>query len=237
MLLSPWERGEHSENAALSRLSHELRTPITVIALAGHLLERSVADADGATALFLLKKASSRMAVVVEDLLLYTRLRGTNPGVGRAEVDFGALVQGVVAGLEVGARTRGAVIVIRAGAAARMRGDSCMLANAARQLISNAVAFSPRGGVIAIAVERRGDGIELSVADDGPGIPSERLSFIFQAFYQGENAMVRENGGLGLGLTLARLVAEAHGGRVSVESRTGGGSRFALWLRANEVYD
>ena len=226
----PWARGEHAENAAYSRLSHELRTPITVITLAGYLLESSVSDENGALALCHLKKASARMTLVVEDLLLYTRLRGRRPGVGRVEVELGVLTQNVVAALGERADELGVEIVIRADDPAQIQGDSYLLTNAVRQMVSNALAFSPRGGVIAIRVERRGGGIELSVEDSGPGIPAERLPFIFQAFYQGENPMIREIGGLGLGLTLARLVAEAHGGRGSVESRTGGGSRFALWL-------
>jgi histidine kinase len=97
-------------------------------------------------------------------------------------------------------------------------------------LISNAVKFTPAGGRVRVALRRRGEDVEISVVDTGVGIPREDLERIFDRFYQVEDHLTRQQGGMGLGLSIVRGLVELHGGRVWAESVLGRGSRFVVVL-------
>ena len=97
-------------------------------------------------------------------------------------------------------------------------------------LISNALKYTPAGGVVRVAVERAGAGAVVSIRDSGIGIPREELSRVFERFYQVDKARGPQRG-TGLGLAIAREIVEAHGGRIAVDSRgRGKGAEFRVWL-------
>jgi signal transduction histidine kinase len=96
-------------------------------------------------------------------------------------------------------------------------------------LVDNAVKFSPEGGVVSVGVDEAVDGVRLWVCDGGPGIAPEDQPHIFERFYRGQGARAA---GSGLGLAIAQSVVQAHGGRLSVDSAPGQGSRFEIWLPA-----
>jgi signal transduction histidine kinase len=106
--------------------------------------------------------------------------------------------------------------------------DSHRIGQVLRNLLDNAVAHTPEGGAITIAAVEQGDWVEVSVADTGEGIPSADLPNVFERFYRVDKSRARATGGSGLGLTIAKRLVEAHGGRISVESELGKGSRFAF---------
>ncbi len=97
-------------------------------------------------------------------------------------------------------------------------------------LLENAVKHTGKGGIITVAAARRGEWVEISVSDTGEGIPAEDLPNIFERFYRVDRSRARATGGSGLGLTIARRLVEAHGGRITVQSELGKGSRFAFTL-------
>ena len=97
-------------------------------------------------------------------------------------------------------------------------------------LLSNALRFTPRGGSIRVAATARGEAVEVSVQDSGPGIPAEALPYIFERFYRSDKARAREGGGSGLGLAIARQLARAHGGELTAENAAEGGAVFRLRL-------
>ncbi|UCD22818.1 MAG: HAMP domain-containing protein [Chloroflexota bacterium] len=97
-------------------------------------------------------------------------------------------------------------------------------------LLENAVKHTGKGGIITVAAARRGEWVEISVCDTGEGIPAEDLPNIFERFYRVDRSRARATGGSGLGLTIARRLVEAHGGRITVQSELGKGSRFAFTL-------
>ena len=101
------------------------------------------------------------------------------------------------------------------------------LRRALRNLIDNGIAH---GGGASVAVEERADEIELRVEDEGPGIPAERLAEVLEPFRRLEESRNRESGGAGLGLAIARAVAQSHGGRLTLANRPGGGLRASLAL-------
>jgi len=103
-------------------------------------------------------------------------------------------------------------------------------------LLENAVAHTPKGGAIKVTASARGKWLEVSVSDTGEGIPAEDLPHIFERFYRVDKSRARATGGSGLGLTIARRLVEAHGGRITVESKLGKGSRFSFTLPVAEQH-
>ncbi len=111
-----------------------------------------------------------------------------------------------------------------------VRADVRRLAQILRNLLSNAITYTPSGGVIRVAARPAPDGVEVTVADSGPGIPAEHLPFLFERFYRTDASRSRQTGGAGLGLAIVKQLAAAHGGRVWVESEVGRGALFGLSL-------
>ena len=99
-------------------------------------------------------------------------------------------------------------------------------------LLSNAVKFTPPGGQVRVAVRRVGDSVEMTVTDTGVGIPPQELERIYDRFYQVEDHLTRQHGGMGLGLSIVKGLVELHGGRVWAESVPDRGSRFVVLLPA-----
>src|SRR5215469_10405620 len=95
-------------------------------------------------------------------------------------------------------------------------------------LVDNAIKYTPEGGQIELRVSRENRSAVIEVSDTGRGIPAEALPFVFNRFYRVDRARSRETGGSGLGLAIAKSICELHGGRISVQSSVGGGSRFRV---------
>ena len=110
------------------------------------------------------------------------------------------------------------------------RGDGDLLKQLLLNLVDNAIAYTPPGGRVELSLDVDGAWARLSVRDTGSGIPPEDLERIFERFYRLDEARTRRSGGAGLGLAIARWIAEAHGGHIAVESAVGQGSVFTLVL-------
>ena len=111
-----------------------------------------------------------------------------------------------------------------------MEGDRSMVKQVMRILCDNAVKYTPKGGVVTLGIERKPGWVTLSVQDNGPGISQEDLPKIFDRFYRADVARKSENGGHGLGLSIARIIVMAHGGKLRVRSKVGVGSTFYVDL-------
>ena len=105
-----------------------------------------------------------------------------------------------------------------------------MIKQVMRILCDNAVKYTPKGGTITIGVQRRPGGCTLSLSDTGPGIAPEELPKIFERFYRSDSARKAESGGHGLGLSIARIIVVAHGGKLRVRSKLGAGTTFSIDL-------
>lgn len=205
-----------AKRALLLAISHELRSPITRARLHAELLPEEGEAAAQRTALL---RDLQEMADLVSDLLESERLAGGHAVLNREPVDLPALAREVV--LELAARhLRAADIVIEADADLHAVGaDRTRLRLLLRNLLDNALRH---GGDAAQAPElllsRTPQGVAIEVRDHGPGVPDEQLAQLAQAFYRPDSARTRAAGGVGLGLYLCRLVAQAHGGRLVLEN-------------------
>jgi signal transduction histidine kinase len=155
----------------------------------------------------------------------------------RELVAVDALVRDAVSSVSGAAKARQVEISQASGASGRsFAGDRKLLLRAIENLLSNALKYSPDGGVVETAVRWNRDDVEIEIADRGAGIPDDLKRELFQKFGSLEVTRGESRRGIGLGLYLVRLVANAHGGRAVVRDREGGGAAFALLLPpANEA--
>ena len=221
--------------------SHELRTPVTNILGYIETLEE-VQDAsaeDRARFVGIIRRNAERLAAIIEDMLELARLESpeasAGPGVERTTV-LGMLEE-VSASFAPDADRKDIRIDLECDPGLRADLNHGLMGQALGNLVANAIRYSPSGTVIRVTARRINTGndagaVELSVEDQGPGIPEEHLSRLFERFYRVDPARSRELGGTGLGLAIAKHVAMLHGGEIAVTSEMGRGSRF--WIRVPE---
>lgn len=212
--------------------SHELRNPLAVIRTN---LEVTLADPDAAAddlrrTAEVVERSTERMSRLVDDLLVYAR-KGTL-SLEREPVDAALLVADASDEFEAFAETRGVHLAQSADPGLWVLGDRLALRQALANLLANAVRHSPVGSTIRVRAGQEGPWVWLSVEDEGPGIDPADHDRVFQRFWRGDPKEGREQGRSGLGLTIVRQTAEAHGGEVKLASQPGAGSAFALWLPA-----
>jgi two-component system phosphate regulon sensor histidine kinase PhoR len=227
-------RADQIRRDFVANVSHELRTPLT--AIRGYVEALSEGDAspdENRRFLDIILRHSLRMERLVKDLLRLARLDAGQEALELASCDARALVQSVVADLSPSLDVKGQQVDVTVQAGAEtLRGDPAKLHDALRNLVANAGAYAPEQTLIQIDVRSQGDRVAIAVSDQGPGIPDEDLSRIFERFYRVDKSRARDPGGTGLGLAIVKHLVELHGGRVWVENRAGGGARFIIELRA-----
>ena len=212
----------------LSIATHELRTPVTSVRGYAQLAQRSLdrdPNADIRKELETIVRQSDRLAALIAQLLDASQLQAGTLTVMPVRTDVSALAREATAVAEI-ADSHRLVVDITPGIWADV--DPVRFEEILANLIDNARKFTPAGGAIAVRLGDEGDELELSVADEGPGIPSDRLANVFDRFYRAHDD--RGIAGLGLGLYIAREIVARHGGRISVASIPGEGSTFTVRL-------
>ena len=220
----------------VSLVSHELRSPMAAVVGAAQTLRarwRELDPAQREAFLGLISQETNRLAALIGDVLDTSRIEGGTFSYSFGDVDLAALVGDSVDSAAVGqdeVRVRGAV----AGPLPRVRGDRARLRQVLANLIDNAVKYAPAGGEVEVRAYVEDGHIHVDVRDRGPGIQPEDQRLIFEKFGRvATNAHTQP--GTGLGLFIARSIAEAHGGRLAVESAPGRGSVFTLELPVESV--
>ena len=211
----------------LADTSHELRSPLTVIRANLGFLWR---DTDPDTRAECLREAeteAARMSRLVTDLLLLGQST-SDALLRRAPLELGGLLHEVADRARAQSPDRS--VEVRVGSQLTAHADADRVRQLLWNLVENALRYTPAGGAVRLSLSRDEQCAHLSVADEGPGIATEHLPHIFDRFYRVDPARSRATGGSGLGLAIVRHIAEAHGGRVSVESEPGRGSVFRVWL-------
>jgi signal transduction histidine kinase len=212
--------------------SHELRNPLAVIRTN---LEVTLSDPDASAEELrhtaeVVERSTERMTRLVDDLLVYARKGALS--IARDPVDVSALVIEAADEFAVSADVAGIHLAKDSPPGLWILGDRLALRQALANLLANAVRYTPVGGSIRVRAGREGAWIWMSVEDQGPGIAVEDQDRVFQRFWRGDPHEGREQGRSGLGLTIVRQIAEAHGGEAKLASVVGQGSAFALWLPA-----
>jgi signal transduction histidine kinase/CheY-like chemotaxis protein len=204
----------------LATVSHELRTPLTSIVGWTRLLRGGqLSPAKAAAALETIDRNATAQTRLIEDLLDVSRIVTGKLRLDLAPMDLGTAVRDAVESQRPTALARNITLSLAIEAELPpIRGDAVRLQQLVWNLVSNAVKFTPPGGAVHVEVLRQGDSLEVRVRDNGPGIPDHALPFIFDAFRQADGGTTRVYGGLGLGLAVARRVAELHGGSVAAEN-------------------
>ena len=174
---------------------------------------------------------TQRMERLVKDLLRLARLDAGQEMLDIVACDTRTLAEAVVADVGRTAEERGQRVEITvAPGAETVRGDPAKLHDALRNLVANAITYSPEGSTIRIDVTSAGGRVTIAVGDEGPGIPDEDLTRVFERFYRVDKSRARDPGGTGLGLAIVKHLIELHRGRVHVENRPEGGARFMITL-------
>lgn len=209
--------------------AHELRTPLTSLRGYAELYRQgAIPDEAGvANAMGRIESEGGRMARLVEDMLLLARL-DQQRGLETKPVDLVPVVREAVDDFRVVAPDR--PIATDLADAAVVRGDRLRLRQVIDNFLVNARIHTPPGTPVRVAVTRKGHEVELSVADQGPGIPPEDQARVFERFWRADPARVRSRGGTGLGLAIVASLVQAHGGSVSLASQPGHGATFTVRL-------
>ena len=217
-----------------ANVSHELRTPLTAIQWASQTLEVTAHSDPEATRRFAstINRHARRLSALVEDLLELGRIESKEEHVRPEEVSIRSTLDSVAHTLAPAVEKRGIRLDMEVSEEAdRVWADPAALERILINLAENGVNYSSEGSRISVSGELRGDGfVEVSVADEGEGIPPEHLSRIFERFYRVDSARSRENGGTGLGLSIVKHLVQEMGGDVWVESAPGRGSTFRFTI-------
>ncbi|MCP3902021.1 MAG: PAS domain-containing protein [Planctomycetes bacterium] len=218
-----------------ANVSHELRTPITNIKGYVETMLDVGWDDEEQTRDFLgvIVRAADRLEAIIEDLLSLAELEQTSgpDRVGWEDVPVGLIVRSVITGFEAAAAAKSITTRDEIDAGLAVRGSHQLLEQAVGNLLSNAINYSPEGTEIVIRANAIDETtLELSVADQGPGIAPQHLPRLFERFYRVDLARSRALGGTGLGLAIVKHIALVHGGRTEVTSELGAGSVFTLVL-------
>jgi len=214
----------------VANASHELKTPVASIRAAAETLRHGAIEDPPAALRFTeqLEREAMRLSRIVSDLLDLSRLETGSELAERVDLDGVAADE--VERLEDAAKEAGVEITRKTDPSATVMGSGRDLALLARNLIDNAIRYTPEGGHVEVRVRVDGDEAILSVSDTGLGIPQRDLPRIFERFYRVDRARSRETGGTGLGLAIVKHVAENHGGVVTVTSELARGSTFEVRL-------
>lgn len=214
----------------IADMSHELRTPLTVLRANAEValdLEGPCVHTD---LLREIVRESERMTRLVEDLLFLARSDAGALPLEWELVNLRALLTELADRSSVLAREYGAEVYLDLTAEGRVQVDRVRIAQAVLNLVDNAAKYSTPGKTITLSSALSGSEVVIEVADEGPGIPEQDLPLIFERFYRVDKARVRKQGGVGLGLAIAKSIIVAHGGRIEAESALSKGTKMRCYL-------
>jgi len=209
-------------------LTHEMKSPLAAIRGAAELLQEPLPEADRAHFARSIEGQAQRLTETIDKLLALAEVEQYGWLQKHERLALAPLLQAAADAVAVRAQAAGVAIHVEAQAES-VQGDGYLLRQALNNLLENAVAFSPAGTVIALGAHAEGEGIALTVADRGSGVPDYALDRVFERFY----SLARPGTGQrssGLGLSFVQEVARLHGGRVLLVNRDDGGAQAVLWL-------
>jgi two-component system phosphate regulon sensor histidine kinase PhoR len=228
-------RLEQMRRDFVANVSHEIRTPLTVVAgFVESLLEMDLPADERRRCLEMAQRQTATMQRLVEDLLTLATLESASQPAATTPVPVEPLLQALLADVRALSGGRHA-FALRVESPGALLGTPGELDSAVRNLLTNAVRYTPDGGAITVTWKVVDGEGRLAVRDTGIGIAAEHLPRLTERFYRVDRGRSRETGGTGLGLAIVKHIAQRHGARLDVESRIGAGSTFSLRFPPSRV--
>ena len=215
----------------VANISHELKTPIASVGLLAEALDQA-ADEPEQVRRFAnrLTTESGRLARLTQEIIELSRLQAQDALAQPQLLDVDAIVAAAVDQSRVVADADQIAIILGKESGAEVYGDEQLLIVAVQNLVANAVHYSPEGSRVGVGVRRHEGVVEITVTDQGVGIPEVDLDRVFERFFRVDQARSRHTGGTGLGLSIVKHVVQNHGGDIRVWSQPGSGSTFTIRL-------
>jgi two-component system sensor histidine kinase SenX3 len=215
----------------VANVSHELKTPVGALTLLAEAVQEAAGDPDAVDRFAgRMQLEAARLNRLVQQIIELSRLQGDEALSRAASVDVDRVVQRAIDGLAIEAMAKDVQLTFKGQHGLEVLGNADQVALALSNLLSNAVTYSPEKGCVEVYAMPGAGHVDLTVSDQGIGIPSEEIHRIFERFYRVDPARHRSTGGTGLGLSIVKHVAASHGGEVTVWSEEGRGSTFTLRL-------
>ena len=230
---APVERSTEQMRRFMADAAHELRTPLTVLRSRAEVaLQQPRPAADYQEALLGIEGEAKRLGSIVEDLLILARADAGERPIARERVYLDDLTLDAAGAARVVAQAKGVAVEVEEFDEALVQGDPTLLRQMVMILLDNAVKFTATGGRVRVRVGAPGERPTLVVEDTGVGIDPGQLPHVFERFYRGDPARTRSNGGApdgaGLGLSIAKWIADAHGAEIALSSELGTGTRVSV---------
>jgi two-component system, OmpR family, sensor kinase len=236
-LLERLEQSFEQQKRLLADTSHELRTPVTIIRSEAEVtLSRERSDTEYRDALEIIRSEATHLTYLIDSVLLLARADARQNRIATETFSLNDVTQQSVHALRTVAERLGIDLSCGTNGPMPMRGDAELIRRMLLNLLDNAIKFTDRGGKVRLDVNRAGDAYLIRVSDTGRGIPPEAQAHIFDRFYRADRARNRkanreDASGAGLGLSIARWIAEAHGGDVRLMQSSSAGSIFEATVR------
>jgi PAS domain S-box-containing protein len=227
------ETANRMKDDFLATISHELRSPLnSILGWVTLLRDGNLSEEAKASALKTVERSARAQNRIISDLVDVSSILKSKLHLNMRSLEPGPTIEAGVEAVRPDANVKRIPIIMALDAeAGAIIGDSDRLQQIVRNLMSNAIKFTPEGGTVEVRLERNGSHIELTVSDTGTGISPEFLPYAFDRFRQADNSSTRKKGGLGLGLAIVRHLVELHGGTVRAESEGAGkGALFVVRL-------
>jgi len=221
----------------VSNVSHELRTPLSLIRLYAETLEMGRLKAPEKFQEYyqIIRKESERLTALINNILDFSRIEAGRKEYDFRETDLRELVANTLESYRYQIEQHGFTLEEKIDAVPPMRVDREAVARSLVNLVNNALKYSQDQKYIGVNLYRENGAVKLEVIDHGIGIPNREQEKIFEKFYRVGDPLVHNTKGSGLGLSLVRHIAQAHGGKVSVDSAPGQGSKFTITLPVSEL--
>lgn len=223
------ERDRELERRLTTDVAHELRTPLMAIQSTVEAMVDGVFEADEER-LETVNSEVQRLSRLVDAILKLSRLESRSTPMKKEVVNVGELIAGIVATHEAFVADSGLTLKYEMEQGVRVLGDADMIRQATANLISNAVRYTPEGGLVTVRVKRGDIMASISVQDTGIGLSPDEAKMVFSRFWRADAGRTRESGGLGIGLSVVKEIVERHNGWVQVEGRKGEGACFTIHI-------
>jgi signal transduction histidine kinase len=234
------EKSSAAKSQFLAIMSHELKTPLNAITGFAQMLadapELGQASPKHAGYARTILHSSLHLRLLIDDVLDVTRIERGTLTIAEQEADMAEIAEIAVKMCREAAAASDVGVIAELPSGIGFKGDITRLKQVIINLVTNAIKFSPAGGQVSVCFERPADGgLVIAVEDHGCGIAEADLERIFEPFVQADGGIARRFGGIGLGLSISRRIAELHGGRIAIDSKLGEGTTARVVLPANRI--